>query len=240
MFADLAGEVGFLGGEIFFAIDADVVISVVEDDARDDVHAEITADDGLIAFFCGMDFADEVASVGDEVAARFHHEAWWFETVFRGFLAEHIYDTFGGGFEVEWFFAGAIGDAESAAEIDEFEFNAEFVVHATDDIEETARDFGKVGRVCHAAAGHHVNAKAFDAGGLCGFVGRKDLVWVEAELSFGPAGYIEVTNIAFADAGIDAEGDDVWCAELEEARKKGDVVEVEDDARCETLFEVGV
>jgi hypothetical protein len=62
-------------------------------------------------------------------------------------LTKHIYDTFGGGFEVERFFARAIGDAESAAEIDEFEFNAEFVVNTSDDIEETTRDFRKVGGI---------------------------------------------------------------------------------------------
>ncbi len=240
MFADLAGEVGFLGGENIFAIDADVVIGVVEDDARDDVHTEITADDGLVAFFGGVDFADEVTGVGDEVAAGFHHETRWFETVFHGFLTKHIYDTFGGGFEVERFFARAIGDAESAAEIDEFEFNAEFVVNTSDDIEETTRDFRKVGGIGDAAAGHHVDAEAFDAGGLSGFVGGEDLVGVEAKLGFWAACDVEVADVAFADAWIDAEGDDAWRAELQETRKERDVVEIEDDAGCEALFKVGV
>ncbi|MPN39099.1 hypothetical protein SDC9_186625 [bioreactor metagenome] len=83
-------------------------------------------------------------------------------------------------------------------------------------------------------------AEALDPGFLGHAVGVEDLVGMDAELRVRSGVCYIFADIALAISGIDPEGEQFGLAELQKARKDGDVVEIEDHAAFETLFYVVV
>lgn len=180
------------------------------------------------------------SGVADEITGGFHLELRGLEPVFRHFAAEHLCGQLRRLFKVKRRFAGFVGDAEAAAEIDELEVDLELLAGFSDDVHEETRYEREIFRVRDAGTRHHVCAETLDARLFRELVGFHDLVRMNSEFGVGTGVRDEFADIALAVTGIDAERKDFRLAELEQARQEGDVVEVEDDPAFQSLPDVVV
>ena len=240
VFADLSAEADWLAGFIFTTVDVDVVICAIHGGAGERVHGDVRSNDSLVGILDGMDGSDDVTCVADEISGRLHHEPRRLETVFIDFLREDFRDELSGFVDVQRSVFMLVGDAETAAEIDEFEIDAELFADLSDIVHQKACDEFEIFWIADAGAGHHVGTETLDASLFSHAVGIHDLVWMDTEFGVGTAVADEIADFARPVAGVEAEGEEFRFAVFENARQDGNVVQIENDARLQALLNIVV
>ena len=129
---------------------------------------------------------------------------------------------------------------EAAAEIDAVEIDLQLAGRLPDNVHQKLSDEAEIFRIANAGSRHHVRSKTLDSSLLCHAVGIHHLIGMHAELRIGTGIADERTHLAFAVAGVHAEGQKLRLAILEDAREQARVIQVEDHAGIESLPDIVV
>ena len=120
--AERAGDVVDMVTEgVFLADDGDVVVSAVDGGAHEVRHAGVESDVVLVRLLFMQRRRDEPAVGTRDIAARFGLDGESRKACRLDDLLVERFDAAGDALYVDGFFFGAVGDAEAAAEVDEFE-----------------------------------------------------------------------------------------------------------------------
>ncbi len=237
VFAERAGDVVDVVTEgVFLADDGDVVVSTIECGAHEVRHAGVESDVVFVCFFLVQRRRDEPAVGAGDVAAGFGFDGEAGEPRRLEDLLVERFDAAADTLYVDGGFLEAVGDAEAAAEVDEFERDAEAFLDFDGEVEHEFRreEEGFIPKL--AGDDHGVQAEALDALSACDLVGVEDLVMCKAVFRFGR---LADDVVAFDErAGIVAEGEAVGEAGmLFEVVDVADVVEIDDGAEFACFLE---
>ena len=139
---------------------------------------------------------------------------------------EEIGDFPAHGGKVQRLLLGFIGNAEAAADVEEFETDAEFLLDQGRDLQEHAGGFHHVGVIQLVGGDHGVQAEALGAPCLGAAVGVHHLLMGDAV--FGLFGMADDDVAGTARPGIVAEADQL--GEFGDLVDQADIVEIEDAA----------
>ena len=222
---------------VLLARDRDVMVSAVHGRAHEVGHAGVEADVVLVGLLLVDSRRDEPASRARDGAAALRHHGDIAETFRHHHLVVELVDALADGFEVDRLFLRAVGDADAAADVDEFDVDAEAVLELDGQFEHELRREDEGLRAALVRGDHRVQAKALDALLLGHLVGLEELVARQAVLRFRRLAddVIALDEVA----RVVAEADDLRQASvLLEVIEVADVVEVDDGTELDGFLEL--
>lgn len=121
--------------EVIFTRDGDMVVSVVKSGAHEVSHGSIEAYEGFVGMLNVEDFSDEPACGSGNGAAVFHSEGDVTEVVRYEDIEEFGFECVREGVVIEGGIIGVIIDADTTAEVDETEIDAELEMELNGEVE---------------------------------------------------------------------------------------------------------
>ena len=221
---------------VFLADDDDMMVGAVHGGTHQVRHAGVEADVVLVGLFLMDGGGDEPAVGAGDGAAQLHGDGETVEARRDDDFLIGFMDAFADIFQVDRFFLRAVGDADAAAEVDEFEADAQFFLDFHGGVEHQLRRFDEGVGVQLVGDDHAVQAEALDAALLCDAVRFDELVVGQAVFRF-----LRLADDVVARdeaAGVVAEGEAVGEARaFFEVVDMGDVVQVDYGAEFPRLLE---
>ena len=169
---------------VFTSEHCDVVVGAVHAWSHEICHTGIDTDIVAIDVFVMDGGGNEEAVWSCDHASVFHEDSHGVEwsSGDHGFV--EFADTLADVVEVDGLLFGAVGDADTATEVYEFDADAELCMEAECEVEQHASGFGEEAAVEFVGGDHGVEAEAFDAGIAKQLIAFEELLFGEAVFGF--------------------------------------------------------